>query len=80
MKRKTTEGESSDTYQSFAKATKADLYIAPHNTLNHIPTKQALASAVNKPVQNRKVSYTTVEGTRPITTASGCELRRDADS
>ncbi|KAG2253385.1 hypothetical protein Bca4012_101114 [Brassica carinata] len=37
MKRKRTEGEVSNTYQSFAYATKAGLYVTPHDTLNRIP-------------------------------------------
>ncbi|KAH0910230.1 hypothetical protein HID58_033551 [Brassica napus] len=44
--RKASEGENSDTYQCLASATKAGLYIAPHDTLNDIPNEQALASAI----------------------------------
>ncbi|KAG2332396.1 hypothetical protein Bca52824_003576 [Brassica carinata] len=72
MKRKTTEGEVSDTYQNLANATKADLYVTPHDALNRIPIEQVLASAINRPAQSRKslnlhkkVSCTTADGTKP---------------
>lgn len=46
MKLKTTEGEKLDTYQCFAKATKASMYEEPHDTLSWNPIEEALASAI----------------------------------
>ncbi|KAL0792871.1 hypothetical protein Bca101_064248 [Brassica carinata] len=59
MKRKTTEGEVSDTYQNLANATKADLYVTPHDALNRIPIEQVLARHQRTLAQSRVASIAT---------------------